>query len=304
MTTFADRHIGPDDEALAAMLAEVGVTSLDALVDAAVPGSIRSSDSLDLPAAVSEQDALAELRSLAEQNRSMTSLIGMGYVGTTLPGVIQRNVLENPAWYTSYTPYQPEISQGRLEALLNYQTVVSDLTGMDLANASLLDEGTAAAEAMTMARRIGRHKGSTFFVDADVHPQTIDVVRTRAEPLGIDVVVGDPDTHLDTDEAFGVLIQSPGTDGRIRDLTPIAERVHLADGMVVAATDLLACCLIVPPGEQGADIVVGSAQRFGRAGAPSERKQPIMTWAKSWQTPWRFSSTSSTGVDIVVTAGS
>ncbi len=263
MTLFADRHIGPDDAALASMLAEVGVASLDELVDRAVPGAIRSADALDLPASVSEEEALAELRDVASRNRTVTSLIGMGYTGTVLPGVIQRNVLENPAWYTSYTPYQPEISQGRLEALLNFQTMVADLTGMDIANASLLDEGTAAAEAMTMARRIGRHKGSVFFVDSATHPQTIDVVRTRAEPLGIDLVVGDPDTDLDTDLAYAVLVQNPGTDGRIRDLAPLAKRVHDAEGIVVAATDLLACCVVVPPGEQGADIVIGSAQRFG-----------------------------------------
>ena len=263
MTTFADRHIGPDEVELATMLAAVGVGSLDELVDAAVPGVIRSEEALSLPAPVGEEEALAELRAIAAENRTMTSLIGMGYVGTILPGVIQRNVLENPAWYTSYTPYQPEISQGRLEALLNFQTMVADLTGMDVANASLLDEGTAAAEAMTMCRRVGRHKGGAFFVDAGAHPQTIDVVRTRAEPLGIEVVVGDPERDIDPDEVFGVLVQDPATDGRVRDLAPIVEQVHGAGGLVVVAADLLACCLVVPPGEQGADIVVGSAQRFG-----------------------------------------
>ncbi|QGG96210.1 aminomethyl-transferring glycine dehydrogenase [Actinomarinicola tropica] len=260
---FADRHIGPDDEALRRMLDVVGIDSLEALVDAAVPSTIRQDAPLDLPAALSEEEALGELRSIAAENEVMTSLIGMGYVGTVLPGVIQRNVLENPAWYTSYTPYQPEISQGRLEALLNFQTMVADLTGMDLANASLLDEGTAAAEAMTMCRRVGRHPGTAFFVDAAAHPQTIDVVRTRAEPLGIELIVGDPETDLDPEVAFGVLVQDPATDGRLRDLAAIAERVHAAGGLLVVAADLLACTLVVPPGEHGADIVVGSAQRFG-----------------------------------------
>ncbi|MBK5224542.1 MAG: aminomethyl-transferring glycine dehydrogenase [Acidimicrobiia bacterium] len=265
MTSFADRHIGPDDRELQALFAEVGVDSLDALIDAAVPAAIRSSEPLSLPAAIGEEEALAELRAIAGQNAAMTSLIGMGYVGTVLPGVIRRNVLENPAWYTSYTPYQPEISQGRLEALLNYQTAVADLTGMDIANASLLDEGTAAAEAMTMCRRMGRHKGSVFFVDAATHPQTIDVVRTRAEPLGIDLVVGDAFADLDAEVAFGVLVQNPATDGRVRDLAPLADQVHGVGGLLVVAADLLASCLVVPPGEQGADIVVGSAQRFGVA---------------------------------------
>ena len=262
MATFVDRHIGPDAREVEAMLATVGVGSLDELVDAAMPGSICSDQALRLPTPVDEVEALAELRAIAGQNQRFTSLIGMGYSGTVTPGVIQRNVLENPAWYTSYTPYQPEISQGRLEALLNYQTMVADLTGMELANASLLDEGTAAAEAMTMCRRVGRSTSSRFFVDAEAHPQTIDVLRTRAEPLGIELVVGGPESEVG-DDLFGAFVQNPTTDGRLRDLASIIEAVHDAGGLVVVATDLLASCLVVPPGEQGADVVVGSSQRFG-----------------------------------------
>jgi glycine dehydrogenase len=263
MTSFADRHLGPDADELRQLLETVGFESIDALIDAAMPASIRSDEPLALPAAVSETDALAELWAIAAQNERYTSLIGMGYAGTITPGVIQRNVLESPAWYTSYTPYQPEISQGRLEALLNYQTMVADLTGMDLANASLLDEGTAAAEAMTMCRRVGSSSSHRFFVDSATHPQTIDVVRTRAEPLGIELVVDDPETELPESDLFGALLSNPGTHGEIRDLAPVIARVHRAGGLAVVATDLLALCLLVPPGEQDADIVVGSTQRFG-----------------------------------------
>ncbi len=262
MRGFVDRHIGPDDAEIARMLEVIGVESLDALIDEALPSVIRSDEPLRLPPPVSEEEALAELRAIAESNRRVRSLIGMGYYGTVTPGVIARNVLENPAWYTAYTPYQPEISQGRLEALLNFQTMVADLTGMELANASLLDEGTAAAEAMTMARRVGSAGGRRFFVDSTTHPQTIDVVRTRAEPLGIELVVGDPLEGVPED-IFGALLSNPRTDGRVVDLAPVIERVHAAGALAVVATDLLACCLLVPPGEQGADIVVGSSQRFG-----------------------------------------
>ena len=192
-----------------------------------------------------------------------TSLIGQGYHGTHTPGVILRNVLENPAWYTAYTPYQPEISQGRLEALLNFQTMVCDLTGMEITNASMLDEGTAAAEAMTLLRRSTKHAGNVFFVDAECHPQTVAVVATRAEPLGIEVVVGDPATDLSPADTYGVLLQHPGTSGVIRDLRPVVDAVHEAGGLAVVATDLLACTLLVPPGELGADAAVGSSQRFG-----------------------------------------
>ncbi|MFP3907297.1 MAG: aminomethyl-transferring glycine dehydrogenase [Acidimicrobiales bacterium] len=263
MTTFADRHLGPDRDELHAMLETIGVDSVDQLIDAAMPRAIRDAGSLVLPEAVSEAEALAELRALADRNERCTSLIGMGYVGTITPGVIQRNVLENPAWYTSYTPYQPEISQGRLEALLNFQTMVADLTGMELANASLLDEGTAAAEAMTMCRRVTKTDSDRFFVDSTAHPQTIDVVRTRAEPLGIELVIGDPAVDLPEADLFGAFIQNPATDGRVRDLAPDIAAVHEAGGLAVVATDLLALCLMVPPGEQGADVVVGSSQRFG-----------------------------------------
>ncbi|HEY3724730.1 MAG TPA: aminomethyl-transferring glycine dehydrogenase, partial [Acidimicrobiia bacterium] len=260
---FADRHIGPDPAEQATMLRALGYESLDALSDAAVPPAIRTDGALDLPPALTEPEALAALRGLADRNQVFTSLIGMGYSGTVTPGVILRNVLESPAWYTAYTPYQPEISQGRLEVLLNYQTMVADLTGMDLANASLLDEATAAAEAMAMCRRLAPKAGPSFFVDRDCHPQTIAVVQTRAEPLGLDVIVGDPATELPADGLFGALLQFPGSSGEVRDDTEIIERVHAQGALVTVATDLLALCLLRPPGAIGADVVVGSAQRFG-----------------------------------------
>ncbi|HEX5365178.1 MAG TPA: aminomethyl-transferring glycine dehydrogenase [Acidimicrobiales bacterium] len=260
--TFADRHIGPSPADVGRMLDVVGVTSLDELLDQAVPASIRDDKPLELDEAVSEAEVVALLRSLAGRNQVATSLIGQGYHGTHVPGVVRRNVLEDPSWYTAYTPYQPEISQGRLEALLNFQTVVSDLTGLPIANASMLDEGTAAAEAMTLLRRSTRHPGTVFHVDAECHPQTIAVVATRAEPLGIDVVVADP-AELSPADTFGVLLQHPGTSGVVRDLRPAVAAVHDAGGLAVVATDLLACTLLVPPGELGADAAVGSAQRFG-----------------------------------------
>ncbi|HKH06773.1 MAG TPA: hypothetical protein VKA65_16505 [Acidimicrobiales bacterium] len=261
---FADRHIGPSEADVVSMLEALGVGSLDELIDQAVPASIRHDKPLDLDAAASEPAVLERLRELASRNTVATSLIGQGYYGTYMPGVILRNVMENPAWYTAYTPYQPEISQGRLEALLNFQTMVTDLTGLDIANASMLDESTAAAEAMTLVRRSSEHKGTVFFVDAECHPQTIAVVLTRAEPLaGIDVVVGDPSTDLVPEDTFGVLLQHPGTSGVIRDLRPVIEDVHGTGGLAVVATDLLACTLLTPPGELGADAAVGSAQRFG-----------------------------------------
>jgi glycine dehydrogenase len=260
---FVSRHIGPDADEERAMLAELGVASLDELVDRAVPDVIRDRTPLALPRAVDESEALFCLRALAEKNKVFTSLIGMGYSGTITPPVILRNVLENPAWYTAYTPYQPEISQGRLEALLNFQTMVSELTAMDLANASLLDEGTAASEGMTLCHRMNPKGGDTFFVDADCHPQTVDVVRTRAEPLGIDVVVGDPDRDVPGSGVFGALIQYPGSSGVVRDHRLLVERLHQQDTLVTVATDLLALVLLAPPGEWGADVVVGSSQRFG-----------------------------------------
>jgi len=260
---FADRHIGPSPDDVDRMLEALGVASLDDLLDQAVPASIRDDKPLEVEGALSEPEAIARLRSLADRNEVFTSLIGQGYHGTHTPGVILRNVLENPAWYTAYTPYQPEISQGRLEALLNFQTMVCDLTGMEITNASMLDEGTAAAEAMTLARRSTRHEGDVFFVDAECHPQTIAVVATRAEPLGIEVVVGDPATDLSPADTYAVLLQHPGTSGVIRDLRPVVDAVHEAGGLAVVATDLLACTLLVPPGELGADAAVGSSQRFG-----------------------------------------
>ncbi len=260
---FADRHLGPSPTEIETMLATVDVESVAELVDRAVPEAIRDRTPLDLPTGLTEAEALARLRALADRNEVLTSLIGAGYSGTITPPVIQRNVLEDPAWYTAYTPYQPEISQGRLEALLNFQTMVSDLTGMDLANASMLDEATAAAEAMTLLRRVNPKAGDTFFVDAECHPQTIEVVRTRAEPLGIDVVVGEPEPDLGAEGVFGVLLQYPGTTGGIRDDRELVANLHAQGALVAVASDLLALVLLAPPGEWGADVVVGSAQRFG-----------------------------------------
>ena len=264
--TFADRHIGPRADDARAMLAELGVASLDELIAQAVPEGIRSSRPLSIPPGLSEHEALTRLRALAGRNQVFRSLIGMGYYDTITPPVIQRNILENPGWYTQYTPYQAEISQGRLEALLNFQTMVADLTGLPLANASLLDEATAAAEAMSMCRAIQRDVGGrdAFFVAADCHPQTIAVVRTRAAPLGIRVVVGDPaEIELERGGFFGVLLQYPTTDGRVCNYEPHVERAHDAGALVVVATDLLALTLLRPPGEFGADVAIGSAQRFG-----------------------------------------
>ncbi|WP_131741914.1 aminomethyl-transferring glycine dehydrogenase [Actinomadura roseirufa] len=262
--TFADRHIGPAPGDLTRMLAAIGYSGADALVDAAVPAAIRTGRPLDLPPALSETATLARLRELAARNTVLTSMIGLGYHGTITPGVILRNVMENPGWYTAYTPYQPEISQGRLEALLNFQTVVSDLTGLPVANASMLDEATAAAEAMALAHRASRRKDpGTFLVDADALPQTIEVVRTRALPLGIEIVTADLSGGLPAGDFFGVLLQYPGASGAVRDLEPVTAQAHERGAKVVVAADLLALTLLRPPGESGADIVVGSAQRFG-----------------------------------------
>ncbi len=260
---FVGRHIGPEPGEIAHMLDRLGLTTLDELIDAAVPTAIREPEALGLPAPVSEVQVIERLRDLADQNQVVTSLIGMGYHDTVTPPVVLRNVLENPAWYTAYTPYQPEISQGRLEAVLNFQTMVMDLTGFDLANASMLDEGTAAAEAMTMCRRLLKGPVPTgFFVDRACHPQTIEVVRTRAEPLGIDSAVGDP-TDLDPGAVYGVLLQYPGTDGEVRDHRATIEAMQETGGLVVVAADLLALCLLTSPGELGADVAVGTTQRFG-----------------------------------------
>ena len=257
---FVDRHIGPRLDDIEKMLSTVGATSLDDLVAQTVPASILDTR-LDLPPALSETEVLERLRELASKNTVLPSLIGLGYHDTITPPVILRNVLENPAWYTAYTPYQPEISQGRLEALLNFQTMVSDLTGLDVANASLLDEPTAAAEGMAMARRLVRDDRSVFYVDPDCHPPTKAVVRTRAAATGVEV--RELDSDADPTEAFGVLVQYPGSSGAVTDHRQTVAAFHEAGAMVVAATDLLALTLLTPPGEWGADIAVGSAQRFG-----------------------------------------
>ncbi|GAA4596738.1 aminomethyl-transferring glycine dehydrogenase [Planotetraspora phitsanulokensis] len=258
---FATRHIGPSDAEQARMLQAVGYESVADLVAMAVPGAIRTTSTMALPEAVNEQEALAELRALAGRNQVLTSMIGLGYYDTITPGVILRNVLENPGWYTAYTPYQPEISQGRLEALLNFQTVVTDLTGLDVAGASLLDEATAAAEAMTLSRRASKVKADVFVVDAEALPQTKAVLATRAEPLGITLV--ESDLTGDLPECFGVLVQYPGATGRVAGFRELAERAHAQGAEVVAAADLLALTLLASPGELGADIAVGSTQRFG-----------------------------------------
>ena len=264
---FASRHIGPTPQDIDAMLETIGVPTLDDLLDRTIPASIRDDEPLALDPPLTEREAVETLRAMADRNRPLVSMIGMGYHGTVTPPVVLRNVLENPAWYTAYTPYQAEVSQGRLEALLDFQQMVMDLTGMELANASLLDEATAAAEAMAMARRVSKSKSARFFVDADCHPQTIAVVRTRAAPLGIDVVAGDPYEAFGRDafdgDVFGVLVQYPGSSGALRDPSAIVERVQAAKGLAIFAADLLALCLVEPPGAFGADVVVGSAQRFG-----------------------------------------
>ncbi len=262
---FADRHIGLDPDAVATMLERLGHDSLEGLMSAAVPGAIRQLDELALPQAATESAASRELRDLAGRNRPAEAMIGLGYHGTITPPVVRRNVLEDPSWYTAYTPYQPEISQGRLEALLNFQTMVGDLTGLPTANASLLDEATAAAEAMTLVRRANRKATGPFVVDADALPQTIDVIRTRADALGIEVVVADLTAGLPATEAApsGVLVQYPGASGRILDPRAVIEQVHEAGGLAVVAADLLALVLMSSPGDLGADVVVGSSQRFG-----------------------------------------
>ncbi len=259
---FASRHIGPDEADVRQMLAAIGADSIETLVHETVPESIRSAEPLDLPDPMTEPEVIARLREMAGRNSVMTSLIGLGYYDTITPPVIQRNILENPAWYTAYTPYQPEISQGRLEALLNFQTLVSDLAGLPLSNASLLDEGTAAAEAMTMARRASKSDADVFFIDSDCHPQTIAVMTTRAEPIGVEVVVGDPETEL-PDALFGAVLAFPGSSGQLRDLSPVIERVHERAGIAVVVADPLAMVLTRSPGDMGADVAVGSMQRFG-----------------------------------------
>ncbi|MFM2366941.1 MAG: hypothetical protein RIR95_1549, partial [Pseudomonadota bacterium] len=259
---FANRrHIGPSPDEMADMLRAIGVGSLEDLIVQTVPQSIRQAKPLTW-APLSEHDLLARMREIASRNKVMKSLIGQGYYGTVTPPAIQRNILENPAWYTAYTPYQPEIAQGRLEALLNYQTMVADLTGLPVANASLLDEATAAAEAMTMAERIAKTKAKGFFVDENCHPQTIAVIQTRARPLGIEVTVGAPES-LKADQVFGAIFQYPGTFGHVRDYTDDIRALHNARAIAIVATDLLALTMLKEPAEMGADIAVGSSQRFG-----------------------------------------
>ncbi|GGU62496.1 glycine dehydrogenase (decarboxylating) [Streptomyces albospinus] len=266
-TPFERRHIGPDDEAQAKMLAQVGFGSLDELTAAAVPDVIKSAEALGLPEARTEAEVLEELRGLADRNQVLSSMIGLGYHGTFTPPVILRNVMENPSWYTAYTPYQPEISQGRLEALLNFQTMVAELTGLSTSGASLLDEGTAAAEAMALSRRVGKVKQGVYVVDADCLPQTVAVIQTRAEPTGVEVVVTDLSGGIPAEIAergvFGVLLQYPGASGAVRDPRAVIAQAHELGAVVTVAADLLALTLLTSPGELGADIAVGTSQRFG-----------------------------------------
>src|SRR5690348_4424155 len=266
MTDFAVRHIGPTPAEQRQMLSSLGYSSLDELISAALPDGTPPAD-LHLPDPLTETGALAELRRMAGRNQLLTSMIGLGYYDTITPAVIRRNVLENPAWYTAYTPYQPEISQGRLEALLNFQTMVADLTGLPTSGASLLDEGTAAAEAMALSRRMGKNKKGLFLVDADALPQTIAVIETRAEPTGVEVVVADLSDGIPAElaerEINGVLLQYPGASGAVRDLKPVIDQAHELGALVTVAADLLALTLLKSPGELGADIAVGTTQRFG-----------------------------------------
>ncbi|WP_370267645.1 aminomethyl-transferring glycine dehydrogenase [Nioella sp.] len=260
---FANRrHIGPSPSEMAEMFEVLGVKDLDELIEQTVPASLRQEKPLDFGKPKSERELLYHMRQVAKKNKVYTTMIGQGFYGTVCPPAIQRNILENPAWYTAYTPYQPEISQGRLEALLNYQTMVTDLTGLDIANASLLDEATAAAEAMTMAQRVAKSKATGFFVDENCHPQNIAVMKTRAEPLGIEIVVGCPD-DLDPEAVFGAIFQYPGTYGHVRDFTDEIARLHEAKAIGIVIADPLAMTILKEPGAMGADIAVGSTQRFG-----------------------------------------
>ena len=262
-TTFARRHIGPSPRDIEAMISTIGVDSLETLITETLPAAIRQSAKLEMDAALSEVEALERIRAIAARNRVATSLIGTGYHGTILPAVILRNILESPAWYTAYTPYQPEISQGRLEALINYQTMITDLTGLDIANASLLDEATAAAEAMALAQRVAKAKSLAFFVDRAVHPQTLALLQTRAEPLGWSLIVGDPQTDLAEADVFGAIFQYPGSYGHIIDFRAAIQTVQAKGGIAVMAADPLALTLLTPPGDLGADVAIGSTQRFG-----------------------------------------
>ena len=258
---FVSRHVGPNSVDQAAMLKTLGCVTLEQLTQQVVPKAIAMTGDLDIDDGCTEAQAIAELRQIAQQNKVCRSFIGQGYYGTITPNVIQRNILENPAWYTAYTPYQPEISQGRLEALINFQTMITDLTGMEMANASMLDEGTAAAEAMALCQRMSKSKSPRFFVDNDCLPQTIEVVTTRAEPLGIEVEVGDPDSF--SGEAFGILLQYPGVSGEVSDYRSVIEKVQSQRGLVVMAADILSLVMLESPGSLGADVAIGSSQRFG-----------------------------------------
>lgn len=260
---FIRRHIGSDREQIDAMLAFLELDNLESIIEQAVPKNILSTEPASLKQNISERAVIQYLRKLRDRNQVHESMIGMGYYGTLMPAVIKRNVLENPGWYTAYTPYQPEISQGRLEALINFQQMIMDLTAMEIANASLLDEATAAAEAMTMTRRVNRKKSNTFFVDQDCHPQTIAVMQTRAKPFGYELIIGDPWTELVDHDVFGVLVQYPGSSGEVRDLTPVVQATHEQGALITVTADLLSLVLLKPPGESDADIVVGSSQRFG-----------------------------------------
>jgi glycine dehydrogenase len=260
---FADRHIGPSADEISSMLQTLGLDSLDALIDKIVPKSIRRTDTMAIDEALTEHESLAAMKAMADKNRILKTCIGLGFYNTLTPPVVQRNILENPAWYTAYTPYQAEISQGRMEAMLNYQTMVSDLTGMELANASLLDEATACAEAMALCHRMSKSKSNRFFVADDCHPQNIAVVRTRAEAMGLEVQVGNALTELDGADVFGVLLQYPSTTGEVIDYRALCDAAHDKQALVAVATDLLALTLLTPPGEFGADVAVGNSQRFG-----------------------------------------
>jgi len=260
---FSDRHLGPDDIEQAEMLKALGLASLNDLIDKVVPDSIRRHDQMKLEQGLTEHQSLTKLKAIASQNQVLTSYIGMGYYNSLTPPTIQRNILENPAWYTAYTPYQAEISQGRLEAMLNFQTMVSDLTGLELANASMLDEATACAEAMALCQRMSKSKGKVFFVADDCHPQNIEVVQTRAEPLGIEVIVGNPADGIEQYDLFGVLLQYPGTYGEVVDFSELIEQAHAKKALVAMSADLLALTLLKTPGEMGADVAVGNTQRFG-----------------------------------------
>ncbi|MFT7587493.1 MAG: glycine dehydrogenase, partial [Cellvibrionaceae bacterium] len=262
---FSRRHIGPNSYEIAHMLEALDLPDIETLIEQTVPSNIRMSGGLNLPAAMSEKESLADMADLATQNKVYRSLIGMGYYGTITPAVIQRTIFENPAWYTQYTPYQAEISQGRLEALVNFQTMVADMTGLDMANSSLLDEATAAAEAMMVAKRSQKRKStaSTCFVDQNCHPQTIAVIQTRAETLSINLEIGDATTFEPTADHFGAIVQYPGSDGSIHDFSELTEKLHAHNGFMIVVTDLLALTLLKAPGEWGADLAVGSTQRLG-----------------------------------------